>query len=160
MIPVKQLWSQITRRMSENKNWQFIFKTKRMAGEMWKKLCWTEISLFYFWFAWRLVAFYRISNLNCSEHLSGPFWFYFVLSYSICYYQQQGRIQRVSSVSADTVRFFRYSTWLYRCIYVYNVWHLCYIVLNIRILHQYDIKLSFSWVIVNEISLQTIICRK
>lgn len=24
------------------------FKTKRMAGEMWTKLCWTEISLFHF----------------------------------------------------------------------------------------------------------------
>ena len=29
-----------------------------------------------------------LSYLNCSEHLSGPFWFDFVLSYSICYYQQ------------------------------------------------------------------------
>ena len=32
----------------------------------------------------------------------------------------------------------------YVIVYIYNVWHLCYIVLNIRnSLHQYDIKLSF-----------------
>ena len=45
-------------------------------------------------------------------------------------------------------------------LFVYNVGHLCYVDSDIRNLNQYDIKLSLSLAIVNEISLQTIICRK
>ena len=38
----------------------------------------------------------------------------------------QGRIQRVSSVSADTVRFFRYCIWLCHCIYLQRLTSVLY----------------------------------
>ena len=39
---------------------------------------------------------------------------------------RQGRMQRVSSVSADTVRFLRYSIWLYHCIYLQRLTSVLY----------------------------------